>query len=86
MNPEEALEKVAEAIQIRDRTHDGMFTVCWLCDAYVCIPTQQAAKVETRFGTYRNRVLDQGLTTAEWDNMLYKIARFWEAKKCQKTQ
>jgi len=74
MNTEEALQKIAEAIEARDKGKaPRSWTIVWDKGGFLCIPAQEDWHYAYRLCTFSNDDINYGLTTAQWNTLKSKI-------------
>lgn len=80
MNPEQWLNKVAQAIEIRDRVTARSFHIGWALGTIVCWPRRNPNPPDPIFGTFTDRNLERGLSRRQWEELKNKIAEFLEGQ------
>lgn len=80
MNPEQALEAVARAIENRGTHATKRWAIVWKRGEFLCVPIMTANTFGSVFMTFTDLEATGGLTNHQWDHLLYTISTFLKQK------
>lgn len=74
------LNAVETCIAERTPLDCKLWVICWHENRLKCLPSRAVKNDGNIFGKFSADDLKRGLTNDQWDNVLYKIAYFFERK------
>ncbi len=77
MNPEDLLDMASKAIEHRPLTAADKYHVCFWQGRIQCLPVTHWCQQHPIFLVLSSLELTAGLSTAQWDELSTKLARFW---------
>lgn len=75
------LNAVETCIEERTPLDCKKWVLCWHENRLKCLPSRAVKNDGNVFGEFSAEDLKQGLTNDQWDNLLHKIATFFERIK-----